>query len=940
MSAHVMPFTDVQGVPAATYRLQLRKEFPFAEASRRVPYLHALGISHCYCSPVLMSTPGSTHGYDVNDYHRIDTELGGYQGYVDFATQAQAHEMGILLDFVPNHMGIEGRSNRWWQDVLECGPRSPHADFFDIDWYDHYQEGGARVLVPILDNHYGVVLEAGRLTVRYDGANGGFAIHYEDLRFPLSPATYVELLTEAASQPGLDDEARNDLQRIAAGFRALPRGDDQPLERRPRDELKRQLVGLTAADSQVRDAVTAHLAFINGRGGDAASMDRLDTILGQQHFRLAHWKTGAHEVNYRRFFAIDTLIGLRMENPKVFDETHRLMGELIRAKLAAGLRIDHIDGLRNPLEYLERLQALAVPEGAATTSPFYVVVEKILGRHEEIDQAWPIHGTTGYEFIPQLASVFVDPGAERKFTRLYTTFTGRAETFSEVVYANKRHVLEEMFANAVNYLGSRLAELVAADRRWRDLTRHELTVAIREIMAGMRVYRIYRRMNAECRPEDVREIELACTEALRRNLNQNAQPFEFVRDVLIGRYPSREAAETYQRRLWRWVLTFQQYTGAVMAKSVEDTAFYVYNRFIALNEVGGHPADFGGTVTDFHAANARRRDTAPHSMLATSTHDTKFGEDVRARLYVLSELPDEWADWVTEWRELNARYKTDFDGRTAPDANEEYRLYQTLLGCWPAESFEPDDAFRERIREHLRKAVNEAKVNTHWLHPDVRWLEAGDRFVDAVLSPVQGRAFLANFRPKAQRIARLGLINSLAQVVLKITSPGVPDFYQGCENWSLTLVDPDNRKLVNWSESERIAGAADQASWIELLQGWKDGWIKVRLTRELLRFRREHLPLFQQGDYEPVAATGLFAENVLVFRRRLAGSTILVLVPRLTSSLGAPPVGLVWADTALRLPEAAGWRDVLTSAVWRAGETVRLSSIFGALPFAVLHAVP
>ncbi len=480
-----MPITDFQGVPAATYRLQLRKEFPFAEASRRLAYLHALGISHCYCSPVSMSTPGSTHGYDVNDYHRIDTELGGYQGYVDFATQAQAQGMGIVLDFVPNHMGIEGRSNRWWQDVLECGPRSPHADFFDIDWYDHYQEGGARVLVPILDNHYGVVLEAGRLAVRYDAASGSFAIHYEDLRFPLSPATYGELIAEAATQPGLDDEARTSLQRIAAGFRALPRGDNQPMERRPRDELKLQLAELIAADAPARAGVTAHLAAINGRAGEAASMDRLDTILGQQHFRLAHWKTGAHEVNYRRFFAIDTLIGLRMENPRVFEETHRLIGGLVRANLAAGLRIDHIDGLRNPVEYLERLRALAVPEGTAAAKSFYVVVEKILGRHEELDQAWPAHGTTGYEFIPQLASVFVDPGAERKFTRLYGAFTGRAETFGDVVYANKRHVLEEMFANAVNHLGSRLAELVAADRRWRDFSRHELTVAIREIMAGM-----------------------------------------------------------------------------------------------------------------------------------------------------------------------------------------------------------------------------------------------------------------------------------------------------------------------------------------------------------------------------------------------------------------------------------------------------------------------
>lgn len=931
-----MPFTDVQGVPAATYRLQLRQEFPFAEASRRVPYLHELGISHCYCSPVLMSTPGSTHGYDVNDYHRIDTELGGYQGYVEFAAHAQAHGMGILIDFVPNHMGIEGRSNRWWQDVLECGPSSPHADFFDIDWSDQYQEGGARVLVPILDNHYGVVLEAGRLSVQYHPAAGLFAIHYADLRFPLSPSTYAELLTGAAAMPDLTKEARNALERVAADFQALPRGDESPIERRPREELKRQLAALTAANEAARGAIAAHLAVINGRPDDPRSRDRLDTILGRQHFRLAHWKTGAHEVNYRRFFAIDTLVGLRMENPKVFEETHRLMGGLIRAKLAAGLRIDHIDGLRNPLEYLKRLQTLAVPEGEVAKQPFFVVVEKILGRNEEIDQAWPTHGTTGYEFIPQLASVLVDPAAERKFTRLYTRFTGRVETFGDVVYANKRHVLEEMFANAVTQLGSRLAELVAADRRWRDFTRHELTVAIREIMAAMRVYRIYRLMNAECRPEDAREIELACTEALRRNTNRDAQPFEFVRDVLIGRYPPATAADLYQRRLWRWVLTFQQYTGAVMAKSVEDTAFYVYNRFIALNEVGGHPADFGGTVSEFHAANARRRDTAPHSMLATATHDTKFGEDVRARLYVLSELPDEWADWVAEWRDLNARHKTDLDGRIAPDANEEYRLYQTLLGCWPMGMVEPDDVFRTRICEHVRKAVNEAKVNTHWLHPDVPWLEAGDRFVDAILSPVHGRVFLASFRPKAQRLARLGLVNSLAQVVLKITSPGLPDIYQGCEGWSLTLVDPDNRQLIDWSEPESAAAEIARTSWTELLRSWKDGRIKVRLTRELLRFRREHLMLFQEGDYEPLMVRGMFAENVIGFRRQAANEQLVVVVPRLTAALGAPPVGLVWEDTALVLPPGA-WRDVLTGSEWAGGETVQMSALFGVLPLAVLH---
>ena len=937
-----MPFTDPQGVPASTYRLQLRKEFPFADAARLVPYLHALGVSTCYLSPILMSAPGSTHGYDVNDYHRIDTELGGRPGFEDLAARVRAHRMGILLDFVPNHMGIEGRSNRWWQDVLECGPFSPFADFFDIDWHDHYQPGCARVLVPILDNHYGVVLEAGRFAIRLDAGKGEFAVHYEDLRFPLRPGTHAEILAGAAGEPGCSEETGATLRRLADAFKALPSGEEGPIPRAPREELKRQLAAAVKSDAALRGAIEAHLTFVNGRAGDSRSMDRLDAILVDQHYRLAHWKVGAHEVNYRRFFAIDTLIGLRMENPKVFEETHRLMADLLRANLAHGLRIDHIDGLRNPLEYLERVQTLALRDGTAATGPLYVVVEKILAHGEEIDSAWPTHGTTGYEFIRQLADALVDPTAEEKFTQLYQTFTGSTESFADVVHANKRHVLEELFANAVTHLGHQLASLVSADRRWRDLTRHELVVAVREIMAGMGVYRIYRRMNAECRPADAREIERACAEALRRNPNRDPQPFEFVRDLLIGRYPPPSATLDFRVGLWRWVLTFQQYTGAVMAKAVEDTAFYVYNRFVALNEVGGDPAAFGGSIAAFHAKNARRRETMPHSLIATSTHDTKFGEDARARLFVLSELAGTWADWVTEWCEINRRHKTDVGDRIAPDANEEYRIYQTLLACWPPDAaFVPDDAFRQRIREHVRKAVNEAKVNTRWNHPNEAWLDACDRFVNGLLTPESGKEFLASFRPKAQRLAHLGLVNSLAQVALKIMSPGVPDFYQGCETWSLTLVDPDNRGLVAWEEREKLVATVCDISWRELLRQWATGAIKFRLTAELLRFRREHLAVFQQGSYEPLAATGRFADRLIGFCRRHERDVVVVLVPRLTATLGCPPLGLVWEDTAVTLPAArGGWCDVTTGREWpaTAGDPLAVAELFGELPLVVLTA--
>jgi (1->4)-alpha-D-glucan 1-alpha-D-glucosylmutase len=931
-----MPFTDPQGVPASTYRLQLRKEFPFPDATRIVPYLHALGISHCYLSPVLMSAPGSTHGYDVNDYHRIDTELGGRRGFEEFSAAVRAHDMGILLDFVPNHMGIEGSSNRWWQDVLECGPFSPHADFFDIDWRDPYHSGRARILVPILDNQYGIVLDAGRLALRFDAAAGTFAVHYEDLRFPLRPGSYADLLTGAARDSGCSAEARLALDPIAAAFRDLPRGDAGPIPRAPREELKRKLAA-AATNENVRRSILGHLETINGHPGDPRSLDRLDEVISDQHYRLAHWKTGAHEVNYRRFFAIDTLIGLRMENPKVFDETHRLMGGLVRENLATGLRIDHIDGLRNPLEYLERVQTLALRDGAAATSPFYVVVEKILADGEELDSAWPTHGTTGYEFIRQISDLFVNAAAEPKFTRLYADFTGHSEHFEDVRYANKRHVLEEMFANAVTNLGHQVANLVSADRRWRDLTRHELVVAIREIMAGLGVYRIYRRMNAECRPADAREIERAFTEALRRNPNRDAQAFEFIRDLLIGRYPPPSATLDFRVSLWRWVLTFQQYTGAVMAKAVEDTAFYVYNRFIALNEVGGDPEVFGGTVAEFHAANVRRRETTPHSLLATSTHDTKLGEDARARLYVLSEMAGQWNDWVTEWRELNRRFKRDVDGRAAPDANEEYRIYQTLLACWPTTDFRPDDAFRQRLRDHVRKAVNEAKVNTHWYHPNEAWIEACDRFIDAILTPETGGEFLASFVPKAQRLAHLGIVNALAQVTLKITSPGVPDFYQGCETWNLSLVDPDNRNLIDWAGREEIANAAGEATWRDLLRSWPDGRIKVRLTRDLLRFRRERLALFQSGDYVPHSAAGRYSERLAIFSRRHNDAQVMVIVPRLSSLLGCPPLGLVWEDTAIALPSARGkWRDVLTGAEWSGGQSARVAELFDELPLAVL----
>ncbi len=933
-----MPFTQAEGVPVSTYRLQLRKEFAFPQATRLVPLLHELGITHCYCSPVLMSAPGSTHGYDVNDYHRIDAELGGHAGFQAFARELRERRMGVVLDFVPNHMGIHGSSNRWWQDVLECGPKSPHADFFDVDWNDANSPQQARVLVPVLEDQYGLVLEAGKLAIGFE--DGAFSVRYHDHRFPVGPGTYAELLSGAAARPECSRAAAAQLESLADAFRSLPegRGEDEPIGRRPRNELKAQLASACAADPQVAAAIEAHLADVNGRPDDPESHEQLDALLSAQHYRLAHWKTGAHEINYRRFFAIDTLIGLRIENPKVFHETHRLVESLMREDVVTGLRIDHIDGLRNPIEYLERLQALARGSGNAG-GPFYVVVEKILERGETLDARWQTHGTTGYEFIQELAGLLVAAENEDKFDRVYREFTGDETAYEDLVYANKRLVLDEMFANAVLQLSNQLATLVAHDRRWRDLTRFELAIAVREIMAALGVYRIYRRMNANCRPEDREQIERACEAAIRRNPRQDPQGFNFVRDVLVGTYPPASADADFRAALWRWVLTWQQYTGAIMAKAVEDTTFYVYNRFIALNEVGGDPAHFGAPPAEFHRASALRRETSPHGLLATSTHDTKLGEDVRARLYALSELPHEWHDRVRRWRDLNARHKTVVDGRAAPDANEEYRLYQTLLGCWPAEDFVPDDAFRARLRDHVRKATNEAKRNTHWTHPNEAWLNACDAFVDAILSDATAPDFLRDFRQLAPRLAHLGMVNSLTQLVLKITVPGVPDFYQGSELWNLTLVDPDNRQLVDWGPREAALAQVETAAWHELLRGWRDGRVKFRVTRELLQFRRAHARLFQEGTYEPLAARGRFADHVVAFRRTLGSEAVIVVVPRLTSRLGTPPLGLVWEDTELELGDTTGISDVLTAAPVKRSSGMRgtaVADLLTELPFAVL----
>ena len=578
--------------------------------------------------------------------------------------------------------------------------------------------------------------------------------------------------------------------------------------------------------------------------GKPASFDRLHALIERQHYRLARWKTGVHEINYRRFFAIDTLVGMQMEKPEVFRACHEMLGRLVREGKVSGLRIDHVDGLRQPEDYLRRLQSLERPDPGR---PLFVLVEKILAPGESLPDGWPVHGTTGYEFIPTLAALFVDPAAETAFDDIYRRFTGETAAFDEIVYRKKRMIIAEMFANAVSSLGADLAAFVSADRRCRDFARHELTAAVEELIACLPVYRTYRRRQEPATDADRRVIEAACAAALARNPRADPQPFEFVRDLLLGAYPSGDAPEPYRAQILGWVLTFQQYTGAVMAKSVEDTAFYIANRFIALNEVGGNPAQFGGPPAAFHRANGDRLATSPHTLLATSTHDSKFSEDVRARLYALSELPAEWDAWVHGWRALTARHTTVVDGAPAPDALDLYRFFQVLLGAWPLDPAAVNASFRERMRGHFRKAVSEAKRHTSILQANEAYLGACERFSDSVTSAETAPDFLAAFAPCAQRLARLGLVNALAQVVIKCTVPGIPDFYQGNELWEFSLVDPDNRRDVDFAGRGRTSEDSDGRPLAALLEEWRSGAIKLRLTQRLLRFRRSHAALFSAG---------------------------------------------------------------------------------------------
>jgi (1->4)-alpha-D-glucan 1-alpha-D-glucosylmutase len=958
-------------IPRATYRLQLNRAFTFSRAAELVPYLAQLGVSHVYCSPYLKARPGSLHGYDIIDHTALNPEIGSEEDFERFVAALKAHGMGQILDMVPNHMGVLGADNAYWLDVLENGPASVHAGVFDIDWEPVKDEIQGKVLVPVLGDQYGIILERGELKLAFDPQRGEFSVWYYEHRFPVDPREYPRILLHAIerldARLGPEHPDALEFKSLATAFQHLParrETDPAKLAERQRDKEihKRHLGELVRRSPDLTRYIDEVVKELNGTPGDPLSFDALHALLEAQAYRLAYWRVASDEINYRRFFDINDLAALRMENPEVFEFTHRRVLELLNAGKVEALRIDHPDGLYDPAEYFRRLQyrraqvppPSAQPPGQAPFRSTYVVVEKILQGDERLPEDWPVHGTTGYDFMNLVGGLLLDPAAGPRLERFYRAFVRKSDSYEEILYQAKRLIMRTALAGELNVLANQLNRISEADRHTCDFTLNNLRYALREIVACFPVYRTYIAHGA-AREDDRRAIHQAVEAAKRRARAGDVSVFDFVREIMLTTIAEGKS-EAYRQQVLAFAMKLQQYTAPVTAKGMEDTSFYLYNRLISLNEVGGDPRRFGVTPLAFHRANRERQKSWPHTLLATSTHDNKRSEDVRARLHVLSEIPDEWRAKVQRWHRINRPYKPKLGTSRAPSLNDEYFLYQTLLGAWPLEPLDQASlaVFRKRIVGAMLKAIREAKAHTSWINPDPAYEEATLGFVEALLSPDPGNRFLEEFLPFQRKVARLGLLNSLTQVLLKFTVPGVPDLYQGNELWDFSLVDPDNRRPVDYEHRARLLAQLRQtasgdpsalAGYVtELYESIEDGRLKLYFTWKLLALRGEREALFRCGEYLPLRVMGPRADHVVAFARAQGKSTVTVAVARWFAKLNAmtvKPVGEVWADTAVETPGPGEWFNVLTGERVTAGDgsattSVPASDLFRTIPWAVL----
>ena len=935
-------------LPSSTYRLQLHKDFPFSAARKVLPYLARLGITDVYLSPIWASTPSSTHGYDVTDHTQINPELGGLRGLRQLSARAGELGLGIIVDFVPNHMGIAGGHNPYWEDVLRHGQGSRYAHFFDIAWQPLKRELAGKVLLPMLGDPYGRVLERGELALEWSGED--FFLRYWERRLPLSPRSMGTLLEEMAqSLPRTaSDTSRAELGSIARSLQNLPRSseahltDEDRLERAQEVEVAtRRFVALLESSRAVGGALRATLETIN------ADPHRLDAVIAEQNYRPAFWKVAAEEINYRRFFDINDLAALRMEDPRVFEWAHGLLFELLRGGLVQGVRLDHTDGLYDPEGYFRALQegaavalassSLGAEESGKTLSPWplYVVAEKILELGEHLPTDWAIHGTTGYDFLAELNGVFVDAAHEDDFSALYRRFTADRAAYPAQLYRGKSLIQRVSLPGEVNVLAEALERLAAGNWNSRDFTLSNLRNAIRETIASFPVYRTYLRLNGEREAGDDAKIAHAIREAKAHN-RTSEQPldpsvFDFLHDVLTLNAPNEELRQAYAE----FALKFQQLTGPVTAKGAEDTAFYRYARLLSLNEVGGDPAHFGTSPAAFHASALARAAQWPHAMLAGSTHDTKRGEDTRARISVLSEMPQVWAAFLNTWTPL-------FDELAGQEPErvsrlDMYTLLQNALGAYPLSGLASGD-FVERLAAYMLKAAREAKLHTGWAAPNEAYEAALGAFTRRLLTEPD---FMAALDELHRLISPYGAQNGLSAALVRLTAAGVPDTYQGSEGWNQSLVDPDNRRPVDYAAFGRTLGrlerGLDPALAGKLLQTYETGAVKTLVTWATLQTRGSYPELFQQGDYRPISA----GKYLLAYARTHAEQVAVTVAPRLAYSLtrGKTPwaLGESWGNRTLTLPEAGTYTNVLTGQKLRLKTAkVPLAKVLEDFPLALL----
>lgn len=936
-------------IPRATYRVQLNKSFTFKDATAIVPYLAALGISHVYCSPYFKARSGSLHGYDVVDHNQLNPEIGDRADLDNFVSTLRSHGMGHVLDIVPNHVGVMGADNAWWMDVLENGQASKYAEYFDIEWNPANPALKGKILVPVLGDPYGAVLEKGELELRFERERGSFAVFYHEHRMPIDPRTYPLILDRIAAV-----SHSGELDNVRRGFAALDDRHEVTPERiaerdAAKEALKRRLAALCDREPPVAAGIEEVVRGFAGTAGESSSFDALHELLEAQAYRLASWRVAPDEINYRRFFDVNDLAGLRVENPKVFEDTHRLLFELLGAGKIDGLRVDHPDGLRNPEEYFRRLQrrvaaaTQASPAGVEPDTgagpgagtgvgagaqspefglagenrnlPIYLVVEKITASFEHLPASWPVHGETGYHFANVVNRLLVDAATRARMDRVYHSFIEESLEWSNVAYDAQHMILRRSLASELSVVANLLFRVAQASRHTRDFTFNSLRQSLAEVIACFPVYRTYVETGAS--ETDRRYIDWAIASARRRRAAGEAPAFDFIRSALLLELPV--ATESLRQQVRNFALKFQQVTAPITAKGIEDTSLYRFNRLTSLNEVGGEPDAYGSTVRAFHADSQHRARYWPHEMLGTSTHDTKRSEDVRARINVLSEMTQVWRKTLDRWARINRMRKREVEGRTAPSLNDEYLLYQTLIGSWPLE--ELDEAalstYRERIEAYMIKAAREAKARTSWANSNPEYEDALLQFIRAALEPREANLFLTDLKSFQQRVSRFGLLNALSQTLCKLTAPGVPDIYQGNETWDFSLVDPDNRRPVDYVKRRSMLSSLECAVMDDCIDrdlirslgaNLHDGRCKMYVTWKCLQVRREHEAVFRDGEYLPLRVSGKHAGNVCAFGRRHEGKLLVTIAPRLYLRLlgerdGLPLGAEAWEDTAVELPK-------------------------------------